>query len=219
VTAYADPAPPGRDGSLLPDASLRSARFEDLDPSRVRGCARAAEALEAWCLSAAGTQPDGSGGPASGLVLQGDTGTGKTHLLNAAARRLSALLPPGPASTGYRVILLGEAQLHAHVRGCWSRGEPFPERLRAAVSGRNRSWLFLDDLGTEASDERWCAEMADLLILRHASRFRALTVVSTNLTLPRIEERYGARCASRLRETLLLHRLEGDDQRRPRRPE
>lgn len=217
MTPYRDPAAPARDRALLPDAGLLSATFEGLEPDRVPGQARAAEALLSWVAEAALAGPRGEDSPASGIVLVGGTGTGKTHLLTAAARALTAALPDGSASGGYRVILAGEAQLHAYTRACWARGEPMPDRLRRALSGSNRSWLFLDDLGTAAGDERWCQEMADILVLRHASPFKALTVVSTNVPLPRLEDHYGARCASRLREVLLRYGIDGDDQRRPRR--
>ena len=215
--AYVDPAPPGRERTLRLDASLESATFESLMRDRVDGQDRAADAVSQWVEAAAVVGPGGEDAPPFGIALVGDTGTGKTHILSAAARALSARLPPGFASNGYRVILAGEAQFHAYARACWSRGEPFPDRLRRAISGANRSWLFLDDLGVSSSDPRWCEEMADLLVLRHASPFRTLTVVTTNIALPALEVSYGARTASRLREDLLRCQIVGADQRRPRR--
>lgn len=214
---YAEPLAPGRERSLFPDAGLLSARFEDLDPDRVSGSVRAAAALAEWVPAAAAVAPDGTGGPASGLVLLGPTGTGKTHLLTAAARALCGVLPPEVSRSSHRVLLIGEAQLHVYARACWSRGESLPDRLRRAMSGANRSWLFLDDLGAARDDERWREEMADILLLRHGSPYRALTVISTNVPLSELEHLYGVRMASRLREMLLLYKLEGNDQRRPRR--
>lgn len=205
---------PARDRSLLPDASLLGARFEDLDPARVDGTARAIVALRSWLRAASATRSDGTGAPESGVALVGDTGTGKTHLLTAAASALAGALGDGIASSGYRVILVGEAQLHEYLRRCWSSGDD-ASRLRRAIAGQNRSWLFLDDLGVAGSDERFAQEVGDLLLRRHATRFRALTVVSSNLKLSQIERVYGARVASRLFESLLVYTLAGEDQRRP----
>lgn len=218
---YGPVSAPGRERALLPDAALLAsgASFEALDAGRVDGCAKAAAALSGWCEAAARTAPDGTGAPPAGIVLHGPAGTGKTHLLTAAARRLSGLLPAEVSASPYRVLLVGEAQLHVYARACWSRGEGLPDRLRRAIAGQNRGWLLLDDLGAARDDARWREEMADLLLLRHASPYRTLTVLSTNLPLAEIDDLYGAhgRVGSRLREMLLLYRLDGPDQRRPRR--
>lgn len=213
---YAELWPPGRERSLWPDSLLvRTAEFADLDMGRVHGMDKARKALLRWTAQAAEVGIGGEGGPESGIILSGDTGVGKTHMILAAARNLAALLPDEVRRHNYRVLAVGEEQLHQYVRGCWSRNESTPERLRRALAGYNRSWLFLDDLGVAASDKSFARELADVLMYRHASRFPALTVITTNLSLDEIGEHYGERLASRLGSMLLAYPLDGEDQRRP----
>lgn len=207
--------PTARDKLLLPDAQLFGSTFDDIDPDRVPGTGNALAAVRAWSALAASTKPNGDDAPPTGLAFVGGTGTGKTLLLNALATDLAARLGDN-VSSGYRLLVLGEAQLHTHIRRCWE-GHDSADRLRRAIAGANRSWLLLDDLGVSTDDERFVKEVGDLLLRRHASRFRTCTVVTTNLTLPRIERIYGARVASRLFETVLTYRLDGDDQRSPTR--
>jgi DNA replication protein DnaC len=209
MPAETPPPPDYRDVRLL-----RSATFEGIDPARVDGMEKALRAAARWVTTASKTGVRGDGAPKTGLVLRGDTGTGKTHLMTASARRLAALLPQ-LEHPEYRILVVGEAQLHAYTRACWAKGEPMPERLRNAIAGKNRSWLFLDDLGTGAADVRFAEEMADILLLRHGSDFPTLTMITTNLDMKQIEDCYGSRLASRLKEMVLSYTLTGDDQRRP----
>lgn len=213
--SYVDVRAPARERSLVPDARLlRRATFEGLDPERVPGTDKALKAASRWCTQAARTGIRGDGAPKTGIVLCGDTGTGKTHILAAAARRLGFLLPE-LEHPEYRILCVGEAQLHAYTRACWAKHEPMPERLRNALAGKNRSWLLLDDLGTGAGDPKFAEEMADILLLRHGSDFPTLVIITTNLSMDQIEDCYGSRVASRLAEMLVAYPLEGKDQRSP----
>lgn len=214
--SYADVMPAARDAGLFPDAGLADATFEGYDESRVTGASRAVVALRSWVDDAAMTRKDGSEAPSSGVILAGPTGVGKTHLLMSAARLLAAHLPPDARESGYRIIVVGEVQLRTYLRACWSSHDS-ADRLRRAIAGVNRSWLFYDDLGAAEGDDAYAREISDLLVRRHASPFRTCTVITTNLDLPRLEGTLGARAASRLVETALRYKLEGEDQRRPRR--
>lgn len=213
---YLPPSPPARDRTLFPDAGLLNATFEGIDSGRVPGSDKAIDAMRDWCVHASRVEPGGSQYPVHGVGLVGDTGTGKTHLLSATAGMLSSMLPRSVVTSGYRVLLIGEIQLRSYIRTCWSNGTS-ADRLRNAIAGKNRSWLFLDDLGAARGDERFALEVADLLQRRHSSPYRNLTMVTTNLSLPQLEVIYGARVASRLFETLLVYKLNGTDQRSPTR--
>lgn len=73
--------------------------------------------------------------------------------------------------------------------------------------------LVIDDLGRESSD--WAArELADVLERRHDHGLR--TIVTSNLTLARLQDRYGERCASRWSDprTVIVDVLGADLRRR-----
>ena len=77
--------------------------------------------------------------------------------------------------------------------------------------------LVVDDLGRESTE--WAArEMADLLELRHNRGLRS--VVTSNLPLPKLFERYGERLASRWSDASMTATVEvlGADLRRVVRP-
>ena len=210
------PPPTVRGIPRYPDDGLSEARFDGFDSSLVSGGLKARIAVEAWTEAAWRSILRRDETPFVGVVLVGPTGTGKTHLLTAAARSLSGEL--GRAGER-RIVLVSELHLRELARSCWRRGRGLDERVRRLIAGDVRTALVYDDLGAASDDERFVAEIRDLLALRHASQFRTLVALSTNLDLSEIENRYGPRLASRLFESALAYPLEGDDRRSPRRAE
>ncbi len=205
---------PGGVSAIYPDRALSDATYAGYDTSLIENGSRAIRALKDWARSASEMTSRGEGSPETGLMLIGPTGVGKTHLLTATARYLSGLVGTG-LSTEFRCLLVSEGGLNSHVREVWRRHGDW-DRLRRAVSGVNRSWLFYDDFGSNVSDPAFVREITEIMMMRYASRFRTATVVTTNIDLDSIERVYGARLASRLYEMFRVVKLDGEDRRGPR---
>lgn len=118
------------------------------------------------------------------LLLRGPAGTGKTHLSLAIAGEVAA--------TG-RAVIYGSAQrlLRQIEKEHFGRetGETV-ERMEAC------DLLILDDLGTEFSTPFYTSSLYDLINTRLLAG--RPTVISTNLNLKQLEERYGVQIASRI---------------------
>ncbi len=123
--------------------------------------------------------------PDSGsLLLQGATGTGKTHLSLAIAKRVT--------EQGYGVV--------------YGSVQPLLRRLESEHFGRSEGdaetqlidsdLLVLDDLGMEFDSPFYRACIYNLLNGRLLDG--RPTIISTNLTLAAIQERYGDQIASRI---------------------
>ena len=118
------------------------------------------------------------------LLLCGPTGTGKTQVSLAIAR--------AAAEKGFGVIYGSSGRLfHQLEREHFGRtdGDTL-EKLSAC------DLLVIDDLGTEFTSPFYTACLYDLLNTRQLSGMP--TVISTNLTLTQIAERYGEAIASRI---------------------
>jgi DNA replication protein DnaC len=127
------------------------------------------------------------------LLLMGNVGTGKTITLRSLLSTLLAL------------------EIHDKILGC---GDEVPGVLMnsaqeiakydgdRALSTFRAKVLLIDDFGVEPgvvkSYGNATTNVTDLLYYRYERR--TPTVITTNLTLPEIGERYGERIADRLRE-------------------
>lgn len=129
---------------------------------------------------------------ASGLLLQGPTGTGKTHLSLAIAKAVT--------EQGYGVV--------------YSSVLPLLRKLESEHFGRSEGdseaqliscdLLVLDDLGMEFDSPFYRACLYNILNARLLEG--KPTIISTNLSFTAIKERYGEQIASRINggfETLL----------------
>jgi len=138
----------------------------------------------------AATQALVEGTPPNIVLLTGDSGTGKTHLLEAVGR---AVLAAGKTAK-YAFV----PDLLEHLRSTYSpRSEEdvwFIMRDHKMVDT-----LLLDDLG-QGNITPWVQEkIMELVDERYRNGRRLL--VSTNLTVVQLEERMGERLASRLYDT------------------
>lgn len=130
-----------------------------------------------------------------GLLLSGNVGVGKTHLAIAIGRHL--------AERGVWPYFTSFVKVTAAIKQSWgvrdfSGGQMSERMIREPLLTKNL--LILDDLGAEQRDKQdqgWTTELVYDIV---QSRYEAMlpTVITTNLSLDAIEERYSARIASRL---------------------
>lgn len=119
-----------------------------------------------------------------GLLLMGESGLGKTFLLDAIAARVQERGHPALRLTAFQ-MLEGMRAYHLGENG---QDAPFREMLACPL-------LLVDDLGSEPVLRNITVEYFFLLLNERAGRH---TVVATNLTPGQLMERYGERVCSRL---------------------
>lgn len=126
-----------------------------------------------------------------GFALLGTVGNGKTTLLRAVQRAVLAMDGLGmfPEATALRIVA---------ARSVHRDGSPRFESLC------REPWLAIDDLGTEPAEELVygvaTCPMQELLERRYADNLP--TCATTNLTPRELEQKYGLRVYSRLREMM-----------------
>lgn len=138
-----------------------------------------------------------------GLLLSGTVGTGKTHLSFAVGRQLAA--------KGFWPYRKSFVDVCLAIKRSW----------RAEISEENRikepllkdSPIILDDLGAEArekTEQGWISELLfEIVQTRYEQELP--TIITTNLTLGELSQRYGERTASRISEMCIVTWAEGFD--------
>ena len=121
-----------------------------------------------------------------GLLLMGNTGLGKTYLLNCIQNELISRGFAPVRVTGYRLF---EAMRGAHF-GDEEKQAAFQEMLSCDV-------LLIDDLGTEPMMQNITREYL-FTLLNERQTHRRHTVMATNLNHADLMTRYGERVFSRL---------------------
>ncbi len=132
------------------------------------------------------------------LLLSGKSGLGKTFFLRAMAARL--------LEKGAQVLLISAYSFLETARdGYFGRESSLEELMNAEV-------LMLDDLGSEPMMKNITVELLFNLI-NERQRKNLSTVISTNLSLAELRERYTERIASRMsdRRTCGMMMLSGRD--------
>lgn len=135
------------------------------------------------------------------LLLVGDVGRGKTHQAVGAAR---ALLTSGVRC---HVVMTTAADLYAAVR---PRAGTDSESEFRRVAGAGV--LVLDDIGAAKGSE-WVEE-TNYRLINHRYENERPTIITTNLTPPKIPTALGERVASRIGEMATTVQLRGTDRRR-----
>ena len=133
-------------------------------------------------------------GQLKNLLLYGGSGLGKTFLLNAIALRASQR---GTAA----LTLTANSLLNQIRRQYFAR-----EQDQDAASYMSVPLLLIDDLGTEPLWENITVEQLFALI-DHRLRAGLYTVISTNLSLTELQQRYTERIMSRLLDQRLCKKL------------
>ncbi|MBE5800852.1 MAG: AAA family ATPase [Clostridiales bacterium] len=136
------------------------------------------------------------------LLLMGKSGLGKTFLLHAIAHRLVERDVMPAYTSAYHLL---EVARKAYFENDSSR---LAGLMEAPV-------LLIDDLGTEPLMQNITIEQL-FNLLNERQMNRRHTVISTNLTMAELKERYTERIASRLQDDTSWRRLmlTGDDVRR-----
>lgn len=141
------------------------------------------------------------------LLLYGPSGLGKTYLLRAIATRVR--------ERGILTLTMNANALLNHIRQAYfARGEEVDQPYYSVPL------LLIDDLGTEPLWENITLEQL-FALLEHRIQNRLQTVISTNLPLEQLRERYTRRIYSRLLDQSLSLALQfqGQDVRlAPREP-
>ncbi len=126
--------------------------------------------------------------PKYGLVLIGNTGTGKTHLAAAVTR--------GIAQTGIRTLYFRSTlDIIREIKDSYNEDSRFTE-LELTKKYSNADFLVIDDLGSEKHTE-WSAQTLYSVIEDRIKEARP-TVITTNLSLGEIASQISKRIASRL---------------------
>lgn len=160
-----------------------------------------------------------------GLYVSGPTGVGKTHLACALVNELAA----GGLSCWAVVVPAWLDQIRSAYDDLARRraGEVVPglqTPREIALAPAQVEVLVLDDLGVEKLTP-WVAEqLYELVQARYLQRERLLTIVTSNLSLGELEQRFagadlelhGRRIVSRLRGMCEPVALQGRDRRLPR---
>ena len=141
------------------------------------------------------------------LVLYGPSGLGKTYLLKSIAKRVR--------QRGIQTLTLNANALLNHIRQAYFARDEEVDQPYYHVP-----LLLIDDLGTEPLWENITLEQL-FALLEHRIQQRLQTVISTNLSLEQIRERYTRRIYSRLMDVNLglVLQFQGQDVRlTPREP-
>jgi DNA replication protein DnaC len=135
------------------------------------------------------------------LFLYGTIGTGKTFLSSCIAKRI--------LDQGYSVIYYTASDFFATISRYafdYKNREGLQE-LREDLS--ECDVLIIDDLGTEYTNDFTATQLFSYMNIRHVRR-KAM-VISSNLFLEQLRERYSDRIFSRISSNFELLRLCGDD--------
>lgn len=138
------------------------------------------------------------------VLLTGLTGCGKTHLAVAMARHIitGAKKPIYSEYEGERVgLFVTVPELLLEIRKSFGKEDQDESKIVDKYS--NVSLLILDDLGAEKCSE-W-AEATLYIIIDRRNRDEMMTIVTSNLSLPEIEQHLGARIASRLSDMKVIN--------------
>lgn len=138
-----------------------------------------------------------------GLVIEGPTGAGKTHLAAAITHDL--------LDRGAEVIFQSVPDLLLRIRGTFNKNSEFTEEqiMRRLIE---IEVLVLDDMGAEKMTD-W-AETTIYNLIDQRYRHEKPIIITTNLNLSEIGDRIGPRTMDRLAESYVNVKLKASSYRR-----
>lgn len=153
-----------------------------------------------------------------GITFAGPNGVGKTHLAcavltaaNDAGYRIECI-----ELSSYIDIYMEKFSLSARLNSDEDGERAFKldkldERLRYIE--RQSQFLLLDDLGRETESRSGWSNHQVFNLLRYRHNRNMVTIVTTNLSFPELDEQYTPGLSSFLREGTVLVAMEGEDYR------
>lgn len=124
-------------------------------------------------------------GAQNNLVLVGGVGVGKSHLAYSAIKAISDY-------TKELATVINVVDLIAKVKEDFSLEAHYTTLLSGQDKNNEIKYLVMDDLGTEKTSE-WSSNLIYSILNK-----RTNTIITTNLTPPEIQRRYGKRIFSRI---------------------
>ena len=139
------------------------------------------------------------------LVFTGATGTGKSCLASAMARK--AVLERGKSALVLSAYEFNSTCLNCHLA-------PVDEKTKVIYDLLHADFVVIDDLGTEPMLKNVTLEYLQL-VLDERTRSNLSTIITTNLDASQLKDRYGERIFSRLTDAKhsVFRRIPGKDLR------
>lgn len=135
-----------------------------------------------------------------GILIYGETGTGKTFLTNCIAKSL--------LDKGYTVLYLSAIDLFDNILpDIIMRNSRDPQQRMLYDYIYNCDFLIIDDLGTEITNSFVQSQLFEIINRRTIRR--QSTLISTNLDMKKISGRYTERVMSRIVDSYLIFNLYG----------
>lgn len=135
------------------------------------------------------------------ILLYGETGVGKTYLTNCIAKELM--------DKSKSVVYLSAIRLMEILADSAFDREPYAKEQRINIF--EADLLIIDDLGTEMQNN--FSASAFFNCINERSLAKKPIIISTNLSLQEIRERYSERVFSRITSTYKLYKIYGNDLR------
>lgn len=135
------------------------------------------------------------------LFFYGTVGTGKSFLSGCVAKELM--------DRGHSVIYFGATGLFDLLSSTSFDTKSREERQNTYSDLYQCDLLIIDDLGTELTNQFTASQLFSLLNERHIGR--KATVISTNLSLRELQDRYSDRIFSRITSNFEVCKLTGAD--------
>lgn len=135
------------------------------------------------------------------LLFLGSVGTGKSFLSNCIANEL--------IKKGCSVIYFSAISLFENISAYKFKKQTKTVSESIISDIYTCDLLVIDDLGSELTNQFVCSELFAIINERHLRR--KATVISTNLSLTEIDERYSSRIFSRIYSNYDICNLSGND--------